>query len=60
MFAPINPPMVNLRPVPQKFPAYCPFCIPVNPKNFEIAIVPVNPDIDSIGRMGRIGRRGPA
>ena len=55
MFAPIGPPMVNLRTVPRKFPAYCPFCIPVSPKNFYIAIVPVNPDIDSMGRTGRLG-----
>ena len=55
MSAPINPPMINLQPVPRKFPAYCPICIPVDPKNFDIAIVPVNPDIDSMGRTGQLG-----
>ena len=56
VFARNEPPMVNLRTVPQKFPAYRPFCIPVNPKNFHIAMVPVNPDIDSMGQARRLGR----
>ena len=56
VFAHDKPPMVKLGAVPQKFPAYCPFCIPVNPKNFHIAMVPVNPDIDPMGQARRLAR----
>jgi hypothetical protein len=49
------PPISAMAAQSKKSPVYDPFCVPVNPKNFSIAVAAVNPDIDSMGNAHHIG-----